>query len=164
MISCAKKCCMLYCNNTVHKIPKEWPKHTGYTSGICILDTYRRKVLLVKTINKKWSIPKGMVEVGESFIETAIREVKEETNINCTKKQIYKNPTFSLKNKKEESLFFTMFTDSNAYTIKSPKNSPEIFGIGWINLDCIFSSDFFFQLNSPSKRILSIVYNNYKQR
>lgn len=40
------------------------------------------KVLLVKHNAGHWDFPKGHVEEGETEIETAIREVKEETNIN----------------------------------------------------------------------------------
>lgn len=39
------------------------------------------KVLLVKHNAGHWDFPKGHVEEGETEIETAIREVKEETNI-----------------------------------------------------------------------------------
>jgi len=39
------------------------------------------KVLLVKHLKGHWGFPKGHMEKGETEIETAIREVKEETNI-----------------------------------------------------------------------------------
>ena len=39
------------------------------------------KVLLVKHNAGHWDFPKGHVEEGEAEFETAIREVKEETNI-----------------------------------------------------------------------------------
>ena len=39
------------------------------------------KVLLVKHNAGHWDFPKGHVEEGETEIETAIREIKEETNI-----------------------------------------------------------------------------------
>lgn len=39
------------------------------------------KVLLVKHNAGHWDFPKGHVEEGETDFETAIREVKEETNI-----------------------------------------------------------------------------------
>ena len=41
----------------------------------------RGKVLLIQQIQGHWGFPKGHVEAGETEIETAIREVKEETNI-----------------------------------------------------------------------------------
>lgn len=39
------------------------------------------KVLLVKQTKGNWGFPKGHIEENETEIETAIREVKEETNI-----------------------------------------------------------------------------------
>lgn len=41
----------------------------------------RDKVLLVQQTKGHWGFPKGHVEAGETEIETAIREVKEETNL-----------------------------------------------------------------------------------
>ena len=39
------------------------------------------KVLLIQKTKGHWGFPKGHVEIGETEIETAIREVKEETNL-----------------------------------------------------------------------------------
>ncbi|MBE5821750.1 MAG: NUDIX domain-containing protein [Clostridiales bacterium] len=47
--------------------------------GCIVLDN--NKVLLVKHNVGHWDFPKGHMELGETEIETAIREVKEETNI-----------------------------------------------------------------------------------
>ena len=45
-------------------------------------DTEEVKVLLVKNKNGKyWSFPKGHVELGENERQTAIREIKEETDL-----------------------------------------------------------------------------------
>lgn len=46
----------------------------------CII-VEKGKVLLVKQTKGHWGFPKGHVEKGETEQETAIREVKEETNI-----------------------------------------------------------------------------------
>ena len=47
--------------------------------GCIIIDD--GKVLLVQQHQGFWGFPKGHVENGETEIQTAIREVKEETNI-----------------------------------------------------------------------------------
>ena len=48
------------------------------------------EILLIKHINSgHWSFPKGHVEANETEIETAIREIKEETNID-----VIVDPTF----------------------------------------------------------------------
>ena len=41
------------------------------------------KVLMVMETDGHWGLPKGHVELGETETETAKREVKEETNIDC---------------------------------------------------------------------------------
>lgn len=44
----------------------------------------RREFLLVfETYSKCWSLPKGHIEAGETDIETALRELKEETGLNA---------------------------------------------------------------------------------
>ena len=39
------------------------------------------KVLLLQEVEGHWSFPKGHVENNETEIETVVREVKEETNL-----------------------------------------------------------------------------------
>ena len=41
-------------------------------------------VALLRDVNNCWVIPKGHLEKNETFIEAAIREVKEETNVDIT--------------------------------------------------------------------------------
>ncbi len=47
--------------------------------GVVIKD--KKEVLLIKNPSKVWTFPKGHIEKGETPIQAAIREVKEETNI-----------------------------------------------------------------------------------
>jgi len=49
----------------------------------CIIFNNDNKVLLIHMLGGHWSYPKGHVEKGETEKETALREVKEETNIDC---------------------------------------------------------------------------------
>lgn len=39
------------------------------------------KILMIEDRNQRWTLPKGKVEKGEFFPETAIREIYEETGI-----------------------------------------------------------------------------------
>jgi ADP-ribose pyrophosphatase YjhB (NUDIX family) len=45
-------------------------------------------VLLIYDMNSTWSFPKGHVEDNEKFLDTAVREIKEETHVD---KLIYKH-------------------------------------------------------------------------
>ena len=48
------------------------------------------EILLIKHINgRDWSFPKGHMETGETEVETAVREIKEETSID-----VMIDPTF----------------------------------------------------------------------
>lgn len=42
-----------------------------------------RSLLMLKKKNGDWVLPKGRIEKGESIEQTALREVKEETNIDA---------------------------------------------------------------------------------
>ena len=61
-----------------------------------------QKVLLIQQLEGFWGFPKGHIEENETDIQTAIREVKEETNLDVkiisTKtyesKYIINTPTF----------------------------------------------------------------------
>lgn len=47
----------------------------------CIIFNEKKEILLVHQTAGHWGMPKGHVEKDETEIETAIREVKEETNL-----------------------------------------------------------------------------------
>ena len=60
---------------------------------------FRGKILvLYKNYKNKyegWVLPKGTVEAGEEYKETALREVKEETGVSASHHQIYrKKPVY----------------------------------------------------------------------
>lgn len=66
------------------------------------------KVLLVKQTKGHWGFPKGHVEDNETEVETAIREVKEETNIDV---EIEENKRYTMeyvtdKGKMKEVVYF----------------------------------------------------------
>jgi len=44
---------------------------------------YKDKILMLRKKNGDWVLPKGRIEDGETLEETAIREVKEETNVDA---------------------------------------------------------------------------------
>ena len=51
------------------------------------------KVLLIKHNAGHWDLPKGHIEEGETEVETAIREVKEETNVDVEVNENYRYTT-----------------------------------------------------------------------
>jgi 8-oxo-dGTP pyrophosphatase MutT (NUDIX family) len=83
--------------------------HQKDTSGLAII--YNNKILLGHPTNSKWtgtySIPKGMVEFGEDFLDTAIRETYEEIAITINKTQVKSGPyTYVYPSKRKRLTFY----------------------------------------------------------
>lgn len=85
------------------------------------------KVLLVHQTNGLWSFPKGHIEPGETEVETAIREVKEETALDVvvdpSKQFKLEYIIESLKIDKTVILFFARLSGKN--TISSQEGEIE---------------------------------------
>jgi tRNA nucleotidyltransferase (CCA-adding enzyme) len=54
---------------------------TDYAWGAVVVDLYRRYLLVLHASGNHWDHPKGHAEEGESPLETALREVREEAQI-----------------------------------------------------------------------------------
>ena len=54
-----------------------------HSAGGIILYKYRNcwQLLLIKDMSGKWTFPKGKIEKGESSLEAAVREIKEEVGL-----------------------------------------------------------------------------------
>ena len=104
------------------------------------------KVLIIKHIKGHYDFPKGHVEKNETERETAIREVKEETNIDI---EIDQNYRYSIKYKPKEDTIKEVI-----YFLGNPKSSilkpqlEEVEKVKWISIE-------------EAKSILT--YNNSKE-
>lgn len=98
----------------------------------CIIIS-NEKVLLVQNRNGNWAFPKGHVEKGETEKETALRETKEETNLDVEiiSEKKYVINYISKKNMMKKVIYFVAKPLSNDY-IKLDK---EISNIGYYDLD-----------------------------
>ena len=91
------------------------------------------EILLIKHVNSgHWSFPKGHVEFGETEVETALREVKEETGID-----IIIDPTFreivSFSPKKGTQKAVVYFIGKARHTDYTPQEE-EIAEIRWVEI------------------------------
>ncbi|MBP9723126.1 MAG: NUDIX hydrolase [Gammaproteobacteria bacterium] len=63
-----------------------------YAAGVVIIDKDNNVLLLQRHINhkdsRKWAVPGGSIEEGETPLEAAAREVFEETGINLKGKEV----------------------------------------------------------------------------
>lgn len=65
------------------------------------------KILLLKHREGNWDFPKGHVEEGESEIETALREIKEETGLDAEILPDFREEiSYVLKNGKKKTVIF----------------------------------------------------------
>mgnify|MGYP000691774296 CR=1 FL=1 len=62
------------------------------SAGVIII-LNKTKMLMCHSTNSKWngtfSVPKGGIDKGESKIDAALRELKEETSVKVKKRQLY---------------------------------------------------------------------------
>ena len=90
-----------------------------------------KEVLLIKHLKGHWDFPKGHMEVGESEEDTALREVKEETNIDITLITEYRYEShYSPKENVEKTVVFFLAKSKSSELIKQ---DAEIAKIGWFD-------------------------------
>lgn len=79
--------------------------------GVTILVVQENKILLqLRSDTKTWGIPGGAIELGETLLETATRELKEETGLVATEFQLLN--VFSGKD-----FFFEYPNEDKVYTV-----------------------------------------------
>ena len=94
------------------------------------------KVLLIQQTDNAWGFPKGHIENNETEQETAIRETKEETNLDV---EIISNKKYIINYKinneiDKEVIFFLAKKTSD----KIKKQDEEIKNIKWVDLNQAF--------------------------
>ena len=96
------------------------------------------KVLLIQQKKGNWGFPKGRVEKNETECETAIREVKEETNIDIeiVSKKKYKINYNINKDTKKEVVFF--LAKAISFDLKNQEN--EIISCNWVDKDKVLDT------------------------
>ncbi|GGE62717.1 NUDIX hydrolase [Priestia taiwanensis] len=106
-------------------------------AGLCINEHDEILMVLQGAENeeKRWSIPSGGKEDGESFEECCIRELKEETGLNVTivkPLHIKKGNTFGID---VEVHYFEVTVTGGTICIQDPDNL--IYEVAWKNADAI---------------------------
>jgi bis(5'-nucleosidyl)-tetraphosphatase len=96
------------------------------------------KVLLIKSLKDEYGFPKGHMENEETEIETAIRETKEETNINV---KIINNKRYVInyivKNNIHKDVIYYLAKPIEPINLIAQKE--EIKEIKWVNIDDVIN-------------------------
>ena len=97
------------------------------------------QILLIKHANSgHWSFPKGHVEAGETEVETAVREIKEETGVNAVIDTRFREVvTYSPKKDvlKDVVYFFATTED-----YETSNQEEEVSEIKWMDMDKVLGS------------------------
>lgn len=90
------------------------------------------ETLLIQMLGGHWSFPKGHVENSETEIETALREIKEETNLEVTLDTRFREiTTYSPKpNVLKDVIFFIGYAKSGNVIIQKS----EVKNYMWVNI------------------------------
>jgi len=99
----------------------------------CIVLNSNKEVLLVHHNKGHWDFPKGHIESGETEVQTAIREVKEETNIDVEVNEEYRYVTqySPAENVMKEVVFFLAKNINN----HREAQLAEVSEVKWFRLD-----------------------------
>ena len=99
----------------------------------------KEQILLIKHSNSgHWSFPKGHVEAGETEVETAVREIMEETGVNADIDTRFRTVvTYSpKKDVLKDVIYFFATTDNDA----TEKQESEVSEIMWVDIDKALNS------------------------
>ena len=118
-----------------------------------------RKFLLVKQYQGHWGFPKGHIEKGEKLIETALRELKEETGIkkiNLLRKKILFRDNYSFNSTNAKIIKIVDYFIAESLVNKVKIDNDEIINFKWLTFDKAYDRITF----KESKKILKQV-NKY---
>lgn len=123
-----------------------------------IIYNSNNEVLVVKHTAGHWDFPKGHMEIGENEYQTAIREVKEETNIDI---DIYKENRYTINYSPKENVDKTVvFFLARSKTNDFKKQECEIANIGWFKYDDALN----ILTYDIAKELLKKSYNDLKSK
>ena len=103
------------------------------------LNGEKEQVLLIKHANSgHWSFPKGHVEAGETEVETAMREIKEETGVSADIDTRFREVvTYSPKKDVLKDVVYFFATTSDYHT---QNQEEEVSDIRWTDMDRVLGS------------------------
>jgi len=119
-------------------MPREYPEYP--IIGIAGVAIRNGKILLVKRSGEPgknlWSLPGGVVEVGEKLIDALKREMKEETSLDCEVKDLVNIAEVIIKDNNGKVKYHYIILDY-LVDVKSDKAKPssDASAVGWFSYD-----------------------------
>lgn len=101
-------------------------------AGIFIYDPKRESILLVQSRGNLWGLPKGSLNIDESDLDGAIREVKEETGLDINPELLTKYIRI-----KGNSVYYYLEKPVCEVNVQPSGENQDANGITWIKLDCL---------------------------
>lgn len=137
---CINGCCTI--KTVEYKWDEEWYQEKRHKEtevlktrvGFFIYDPVGKKVLMIQSCGYLWGLPKGKIEPGETLLQGALRELKEETGIVLQEKNIHSYPIHLKRN----SYYFYYEMPECEVKVQTKKGN-DANGIAWISLNCMDS-------------------------
>lgn len=116
--------------------------------GVVILNPGRELLLCHVTGQNHWDLPKGGIDLGESPLDAAIRETREESGLQLPPETLLDLGRFAYTNKKNLHLFATLRPRFDLKELRcesryldrySGRLMPEMDGFGWFSFERVGS-------------------------
>jgi ADP-ribose pyrophosphatase YjhB (NUDIX family) len=151
--NCKNGCCDIHTKPYKNTSKNTKTGNRTYKAGVMIYDPSNDSVLLVQSRGNLWGHPKGSMENHETYIECALREVKEETGLKLTHIDLTGHVKFNSK-----VMYFYHERKSGFVEVQPDINGEanDANGITWIKMgclmDCVLSGKI--SLSYQARRIL----------
>ena len=133
---CTNSCCKINISPyIVQKDNLETFYRRRKKAGVFIYDPITNKILLIQSRGNFWGPPKGTINYGETDIQCAIREVKEETGLIISKDDLVKSITIS-----NNATYFYLEMNECSVKIEKTDEQNDATGIAWIKPECLTKS------------------------
>jgi len=146
------------------EVRREYPPVPLIAVGILVVDFERGEILLIKRGSEpgrgKYSIPGGLVDVGEHLIDAAKRELKEEVSIDCEILGIIHVDEIIIRDENNRVRWHYVLVDFLAQPLsKNARASSDALEARWVKIDEVLKLN----LTSSTRRLITLLYEKLKQ-